>query len=106
MADENIGKGHGDQQPGSGNDGQGGGKPDPKEYAFFVGEQRFTTTERYLTAAQIKAYVANVETGDKLMLEGKGNDPDIIYNDDQQIDLAKSHGPLRFAIVPNASFGA
>lgn len=105
MTNDKMGNEPEDHQRGVGDHGQGGGKP-AKEYAFFVGDQRFTTTERYLTAAQIKAYVANVEPGDKLMLEGKGNDPDVMLNDDQQIDLEKNHGPLRFAIVPNASFGA
>ena len=82
-----------------------GHPPDPKKYVFFVNGQRFETDQSSLTAAQIKARVSGVEEGDVLSLEGKGDEPDQIFKDDDVIDLTKDHGPLRFTIVPSASFG-
>jgi hypothetical protein len=87
-------------------DAPGTGAKKPKKYAFFIGKDRFETTERYLTAAQIKAFAAGVEPGDKLQLEGKGDEEDRLLQDDELIDLEKDRGPLRFTIVPSASFGA
>lgn len=91
-------------QSGAGSEKQGEGKPET--YVFFVDKQRFETDQRFLTAAQIKARVAGVEPGDKLSLEGNGDDPDRILQDDERVDLKKEKGPLRFTIVPSASFGA
>ena len=54
----------------------------PKTYKFFVGSEKYETTERELTGAQIKAYVPDVPSGTKLSLEGHGHDPDRIIADD------------------------
>lgn len=87
-------------------EGGNGPKPKPKTYFFFVNGQKFETDQPALTAAQIKARVAGVEPGDKLSLEGRGDDPDRMLADDELVELEKDHGPLRFTIVPSASFGA
>jgi hypothetical protein len=78
---------------------------EPKKYIFFVNGSKYETDQSELTVAQIKARVPNVEPGDKLSLEGHGDEPDQILQDDQLIPLAKDKGPLRFTIVPSASFG-
>jgi len=85
---------------------QGAGNGKPTTYFFFVGKDRFDTDQRFMTAGQIKARVAGVEPGDKLSLEGKGDEADHIYSDEEEIDLQKDKGPLRFTLVPSASFGA
>ena len=89
-----------------GDEAREAGEKKPKKYAFFIGKDRFESSERYLTAAQIKAFAAGVEPGDKLQLEGKGDEEDRLLQDDEVVDLEKDRGPLRFTIVPSASFGA
>ncbi len=77
-----------------------------KTYKFFVGSEKYETTERELTGAQIKAYVPDVPTGTKLSLEGHGHDPDRIIADDEVVSMDESHGgPRRFTLVPPANFG-
>jgi hypothetical protein len=87
-------------------EGAAHGNAKPKTYLFFVNGQKFETDQPALTAAQIKRHVSGVEQGDKLSLEGRGDEPDRILADDELVPLAKDHGPLRFTIVPSASFGA
>lgn len=82
------------------------GKAKPKSYFFFVNGQKFETDQPVLSAADIKGRVSGVEPGDKLSLEGRGDEPDRILADDELVPLEKDHGPLRFTIVPSASFGA
>jgi hypothetical protein len=94
MTSENAGG-----APGKGND-------KPEIYVFFVDKQRYETDQPSLTAAQIKARVPNAEPGDKLSLEGKGDDPDRLVIDDDVVDLHKDKGPVRLTLVPSASFGA
>lgn len=77
----------------------------PKTYKFFVGSEKFETTEPELTGAQIKAYVPDVVPGTKLSLEGHGHDPDRIIADDETVSLEDAHGPCRFTLVPPANFG-
>lgn len=101
MKDDKDGGG---QQDGLAPDDRGAEKTET--YIFFVGKQRFETEQRFLTAGQIKARVAGTEPGDKLSLEGKGDEPDRLLQDEEEIDLKKERGPLRFTIVPSASFGA
>lgn len=81
------------------------GKEKPKLFVFFVGKDRYETDQRTLTAAQIKARVPNAEPGDKLSLEGKGDEPDRLLGDDEVVDLGKDKGPVRLTLVPSASFG-
>lgn len=90
----------------TGADAAKGGDKQPKKYVFFIGNGRYETAERHLTAGQIKAFAAGVEPGDKLQLEGRGDDQDRLLQDEELIDLEKDRGPLRFTIVPSASFGA
>lgn len=87
-------------------EGLANGKAKPKRYFFFVNNEKFDTDQHELTAAQIKARIANVEPGDKLSLDGHGDQPDRLLADDELVQLEKDHGPLRFTIVPSASFGA
>lgn len=77
----------------------------PEVYVFFVDKQRYETDQPMLTAAQIKARVPNAEPGDKLSLEGKGDEPDRLLNDEDVVDLQKDRGPVRLTLVPSASFG-
>lgn len=77
----------------------------PKTYKFFVGSEKYETTERELTGAQIKAYVPDVVPGTKLSLEGHGHDPDQIIADDEKVAMDDGHGPRRFTLVPPANFG-
>ena len=81
-------------------------KAKDKSYTYFVDGTKYETDEPALTVAQIKARVPNAEAGDKLSLEGHGNEPDRLLSDDELINLAKDKGPLRFTLVPSASFGA
>lgn len=80
------------------------GKP-PKKVFFFVSDQKIETDHSPLTGAQIKALVPNWTAGYGLLLEGRGDDPDILVADDQSISLEKDHGPLHFTPVPPASYG-
>lgn len=107
MKDEENGASIGSQPvDGLADDAREAADKKPKKYPFFIGKDRFETSERFLTAAQIKAFAAGVEPGDKLQLEGKGDEEDRLLQDDEVVDLEKDRGPLRFTIVPSASFGA
>lgn len=99
-------KSGGEQQGGANGQGQGEGHGKPKTYVFFVNKEKFETDQPSLSVAQIKARVAGIEPGDKLSLEGHGDEPDRLLGDEEIISLEKDHGPLRFTIVPSASFGA
>jgi hypothetical protein len=88
------------------NKGQGGGKPDkPETFTFFVGREKYETDQPVLTGLQIKAKVPDWDPSHDLVLEGHGDDPDRVIRDDEQVSLAKVHGPLRFSSVPKANFG-
>ncbi|HEX8124727.1 MAG TPA: hypothetical protein VF548_04020 [Allosphingosinicella sp.] len=99
-----------DEHPGSvspDKSGQGGNeKAKPEHYFYFVGKDRFESEKATLTAREILNLVPGVEPGDKLSLEGRGDEPDRLLQDDEVISLAKDHGPRRFVIVPSATFGA
>lgn len=86
--------------------GKDDGKDKAKQFVFFVNKERFETDQAELTAGQIKARVAGVEPGDKLSIDGQGDEPDRMLSDDELVKLEKDKGPLRFTIVPSASFGA
>ena len=76
-----------------------------KEYAFFVGKNRFVSKERYLTGEQIKA-IAKAPPQDALLLEGEGREPDRLIPNDEKVDLAHEHDePKRFRVEPPANFG-
>ena len=75
------------------------------EYIFFIGHDKYQSDQPQLTGAQIKARVADLEPGTVLTLEGHGNDPDQVIADDDVVNLDTDHGPLRFELVPPATFG-
>ena len=92
---------------GSGNSGGGNGPNLPKTYPFFVGKDRYEAPRAVMKVSEIKAMISSLEAGDKLQLDGHGNDPDRLLNDDEPINFEKDRGgPLRFTIVPGAGFGA
>jgi hypothetical protein len=77
----------------------------PKKYFYFVNNEKYESELPALTGAQIKARIPNLEPNTGLSLEGHGNDPDEMIADDQLVSLEKDHGPLRFTLVPPATFG-
>lgn len=81
-------------------------KADKEEtFTFFVGNRKYETDQASLTGLQIKARVEDWDQSHDLVLEGRGNDPDQIVNDETIIPLAKDRGPLRFSSAPKANFG-
>ena len=96
----------GGAQAGGNGNGNGNGNEKAKPFVFFVNKERFETDQSELTAGQIKAFASSVEPGDKLSIEGRGDEPDRLLSDDEIVKLEKDKGPLRFTIVPSASFGA
>lgn len=84
--------------------GKGGGKP-PKKYIFFVNGTKYETDQAALTGLQIKARVPDWDQSHDLVLEGHGNDPDVVIQDNEVVSLEKDHGPPRFSSVPKANFG-
>lgn len=92
---------------GNGNSGGGNGPNHPKGYPFFVGKDRYEAPRAVMKVSEIKAMISGLEAGDKLQLDGHGNDPDRLLADDEPINFEKDRsGPLRFTIVPGAGFGA
>jgi hypothetical protein len=82
-------------------------KPDKSEkYFYFVDGEKFDSDSEFTTGAIIKSRLADAKRSYALYLEGQGNDPDTLINDDTSIDLQKEKGPKRFYTVPPASFGA
>lgn len=77
------------------------------KYFYFVGETKYETDQETITGAQIKARIADLESGTGLSLEGHGNDPDRMINDTDtlSLDIGHGHGPLHFTLVPPATFG-
>lgn len=77
------------------------------KYFYFVGDDKYETDAATVTGAQIKARIADIEPGTGLSLEGQGNDPDRMIGDDVTVNLeiGHGHGPLRFSLVPPATFG-
>lgn len=99
------GNGNGGGNSGGGNGGNGPNHP--KTYPFFVGKDRYEAPRAVMKVSEIKAMISGLEAGDKLQLDGHGNDPDRLLNDDEPINFEKDRGgPLRFTIVPGAGFGA
>lgn len=79
--------------------------PKPKRYVFVFNVKRYESAEPRLTGAQIKALIQNWNPEHDLLLEGHGNEPDRVVADDELVDLAELHGPVRFSQVPKANFG-
>jgi len=81
------------------------GKNDPK-YFYFVDGEKFDSDDEFTTGAIIKSRLPDAKRGYALYLEGRGNDPDTLINDDTSVSLEKENGPKRFYTVPSASFGS
>ena len=76
-----------------------------KKYHYFVNNDRYESDLASLTGAQIKARIPDIQPHTGLSLEGHGNDPDRMIGDDEVVSLEGQHGPLRFTLVPPATFG-
>lgn len=83
-----------------------GRKPDHEKYFYFVDGVKYDSDVSEMTAADIKARLPNAEPGDKLSIDGHGDDPDRLLNDTDVVDLRMDKGPVRLTLVPSASFGA
>jgi hypothetical protein len=65
-------------------------KPDKNEkYFYFVDGEKFDSDSEFATGAIIKSRLAEAKRSYALYLEGHGNDPDTLINDDTSIDLQK-----------------
>ena len=76
-----------------------------KEYCYFVDGEKYESDDAYTTGAIIKSKLPEEKRGYALYLEGHGNEPDVLINDDTSVDL-KGKEPKRFYTVPPASFGS
>lgn len=76
-----------------------------EKYQYFVNHDKYESDLPQLSGAQIKARIPNLEPGYGLSLEGHGNEPDRQVGDDEIVNLESGHGPLRFTLVPPATFG-
>jgi hypothetical protein len=76
-----------------------------REFEYFVDAKRYVTTHQFLTGAQIKAKIPDLNPAFQLVLEGHGHHPDRPIADDERVDLETKHGPLHFILVPPANFG-
>jgi predicted GIY-YIG superfamily endonuclease len=78
----------------------------PKEkYFYFVDGEKFESDNEFTTGAIIKSRLPEAKRGYALYLEGHGNEPDTLINEDTSISLDKEKGPKRFYTTPPASFG-
>ncbi len=75
-----------------------------EEYFYFVDGDKYESQDANTTGAIIKSKLPEAKRGYALYLEGHGNQPDQLINDDTSIDL-KGDPPKRFYTVPPASFG-
>jgi hypothetical protein len=75
-----------------------------KEYCYFVDGEKYELDEAHTTGAIIKSKLPEAKRGYALYLEGHGNEPDVLINDDTSVEL-KGKEPKRFYTVPPASFG-
>ncbi|MGN6155409.1 MAG: hypothetical protein ACTHN4_06710 [Sphingomicrobium sp.] len=78
----------------------------PEKYFYFVDGVKYESDVPEMSAADIKARLPNAEPNDKLSIDGHGDDPDVLLNDSDIVDLRKDKGPVRLTLVPGASFGA
>ncbi len=82
-------------------------KPNPADdkLFYFVDGEKFESTDAFTTGAIIKSRLPEEKRAYALFVEGHGNDPDQLINDDTSISLEKDKGPKRFYTVPPATFG-
>ena len=74
-----------------------------RKYNYFVDGEKFEADEPTITGALIKLKLPEAKRSYALFLEGHGNDPDELINDDTTVSLDK--GTKHFHTVPPASFG-
>jgi hypothetical protein len=74
-----------------------------KKHHYFVDNDKFDTDDSTTTGALIKIRLPETKRSYSLYLEGHGNDPDQLVNDDTSVSLDK--GTKHFYTVPPASFG-
>lgn len=79
--------------------------PPKEKFSYFVDGTKFDSDESHITGAAIKAQLPEAKRGYALYLEGHGQDPDQLINDNTSVSLEKEKGPKRFFTVPPASFG-
>ena len=85
-------------------------KPDDK-FFFFYKTTKVGVTQASMTGAEIKAaiklMVPDFNTGNELVLEGQGAQPDKLINDTDPVSLVIGHGegPKRFFDRPPTNFG-
>jgi hypothetical protein len=75
-----------------------------KEYPFYVDANRFVTTHKSLTGAQIKAQ-AGVTPTYQLFLEEEGDHPDKPISDGESVEMKEGEHIRHFYAVPPATFG-
>jgi len=76
-----------------------------EKYFYFVDGEKFDSDNEFTTGAIIKSRLPEAKRNYALYLEGHGNDPDTLINDDTSVSLDKEKGPKRFYTTPPASFG-
>jgi hypothetical protein len=82
-------------------------KPDKpaEKFFYFVDGDKYESDTENTTGAAIKAQLPESKRGYALYLEGHGNNPDTLINDDTTVSLEKDKGPKRLYTVPPATFG-
>jgi hypothetical protein len=73
------------------------------KYIYFIDGEKFESESANTTGALIKVNLPEAKRGYALYLEGHGNDPDTLINDDTSVSL--ENGTKHFYTVPPASFG-
>lgn len=81
-----------------------------KSYFFHYDQTKIETDDPTLSAAElkqlIKQQVPAFDPTHDLVIEGKGNDPDVAVADGQVIDLSpQKGGPKKFFSRPPTNFG-
>lgn len=75
-----------------------------RKYNYFVDQEKFEAEDSTIMGALIRAKLPESKRGYSIFTEGRGNDPDILINDNDSVTLEK--GEKHFYTVPPASFGA
>ena len=76
------------------------------KFFYFVDNIKYESTSSSITGAEIKSRIPNFDPQYSLFVEGHGNEPDQLVNDNQSFSLEVPHGgPRRFYTAPPATFG-
>jgi hypothetical protein len=76
-----------------------------KPYIYFVDGEKYDSERAQTTGRIIKSKLPEAKRGYALYLEGHGNHPDELINDDTTVSFEREKEPKRFYTVPPASFG-